>query len=77
MSEPEITYELSLFKQKIERNKDKEYMSRLHARASYTCKVLTKQLVESQSPICMILAKQDTVNKENIKLLMYRCEKTI
>ena len=42
MSEPEITYELSVFKQKMPKNKDKSVMAELHARATYTCKVMTK-----------------------------------
>ena len=75
MSEPEIIYNLGLFKQKMAKNKDKGLLKQLHRRAIYTAKVLTKQTVESQTPICMTLSKHDTVNKENIKLLMYRIQK--
>jgi len=38
----------------------------------YTAKVLTKQIVEGQTPICYTLTKHETVNKNNITLLMYR-----
>ena len=74
MSEPEITYHLSLSKQKMQKNKDKSQMYELHSRANYTAKVLTKNTVESQQPILNTLSKYESVNKDNIKLLMYRCQ---
>ena len=73
-SEPEVTYEISLFKQKMVKNKDVNKMQALHGRATHSIKVLTKQTVESQQPICNTLSKHESVNKENIKLLLYRLQ---
>ncbi len=42
LTEPEIVYQLSLLKQKLNQNKDIEAMTRLHGRINYTAKVLTK-----------------------------------
>ena len=42
MSEPEITYHLGLFKQKMQKNKDLHLMQELHAKACQTIKILTK-----------------------------------
>lgn len=47
MSETEIAYQLSLFNQKIEKNKDANMMSKLHERATLTAKNMTLRLVES------------------------------
>ena len=38
----------------------------------HSIKVMTKQTVESHQPICNVLAKHENVDKENIKLLLYR-----
>ena len=66
---------LSLLKQKVQQNKDKNYKKQLHQRACYTAKVLTKQVVEAHQPISNILSKLESVTKENIMLLLYRLQK--
>lgn len=52
-------------------------MRELHKRAIYTAKQFVKQTVESSQPINSILAKNESINKENIKLLMYRLTKML
>ena len=42
LTEPEIVYQLSLLKQKLNKNKDIDAMTLLHSRINYTAKVLTK-----------------------------------
>ena len=75
MTEPEITYQLSLFKQKMSKNKDSAMLHKLHKRVCHSIKVLTQQTVESFQPICNVLIKNETVTKENITLLLYRLQK--
>jgi len=75
LSEPEVTYQIDLFKQKMQKNKNRLFMRSLHERAMYTVKVLTVQTVESHQPIMHTLSKYDTVNKENVRLLLYRCQR--
>ena len=48
MSEPDLAYELGLFKQKMNKNKDLKNMKDLHKRATYTAKYMTYKSVESQ-----------------------------
>ena len=50
-------------------------MKDLHERACFTAKSLTLKLVESSQPICFILSKHESVNKENVTLLLYRLQK--
>ena len=37
--------------------------------------MLTMEMVEGQAPICYLVSKHDSINKENVKNLLYRCEK--
>ena len=66
MTEPEIVYNISLFKKKMQRTKDKKFLAELHKRALHTAKVLTKQAVESQTPVCLTLSKHENITKENV-----------
>ena len=50
-------------------------MSHIHERAYITCKLLTRKLAESAAPVLVVVNKLKEVNKENIKLLLTRCEK--
>ena len=52
-------------------------MKQLYKRAIYTAKQNVLGTVESSQPINSILAKHSTINKENIKLLMYRLSKML
>ena len=42
MTEPDLAYELGLFKQKMVKNKDHRNMKDLHRRACLTARYLTK-----------------------------------
>lgn len=66
---------LELYKKKIEKNKDPVIMKQVHKKAVYTAKMLTMEMIEGQAPICYIVSKYDNISKENIKNLLYRCEK--
>ena len=33
------------------------------------------EMIEGQAPICYLVSKHDNISKENIKNLLYRCEK--
>ena len=75
LDEPEVVYMAGLYKKKIEKNKDPAVMKSLHKKAVYTAKVLTMEMIEGQAPICYLVMKHDSITKENIKNLLYRCEK--
>ena len=72
VAEAEIGYQLSLFNQKMAKNKDMGFIRNLHERLIHSAKSLTVKLVESSQPICSILGKHDSVNKENVILLLTR-----
>ena len=75
IDETEVTYLMSLYKQKIEKNKNPEVMKSVHKKAVHTAKMLTCEMVEGQAPICYLVAKHDNVSKDNVKNLLHRCEK--
>ena len=75
LSEPEIGYQLSLFKEKIQKMKDMKLIKLLHERSIFSAKSLTMRLVESSQPICNLLSKHDAVEKENVILLLTRLQK--
>ena len=59
----------------MQKNKDAKILKELHRRACHTAKVITVAAVESGQPICNILSKHESVNKENVLLLLYRLQK--
>ena len=59
----------------MQKNKDQRVIKHLHERAVFTAKTLTAQTVEGHQPITFTLSKHGTVNKENVKLLLYRIQK--
>ena len=76
LSELEVQNMLSLYKKGHNQNlKDQDAMQKIHARAFITVKKLTRSLAESATPIMVVLQKLKEVNKENIKLLLFRCNK--
>lgn len=72
LSEPELAYIISLLNRKWWIGEEKENIRLLHERANFTAKSLTMKLVESFQPICYILGKHDSVDMENVTLLLYR-----
>ena len=66
---------LDLYKKKVEKFKTTAIMTSIHKNAMYTAKILTTEMIEGQAPICYLVSKYDSINKENIKNLLYRCEK--
>lgn len=75
ITEPEVPYLLSLLKQKMERMEDKEVLAEMHKRAVLTIKAITVDLVENMTPVMHSLGKVESVNRENVTILLYRCEK--
>ena len=66
---------MTLYKNKIEKNKNPAVMKSVHQKAVFTAKMLTKEMVEGQAPICYLVSKHDSITKDNVKNLLYRCEK--
>lgn len=72
LTEPDLAYELLLYKNQKEKHKDHKNMKDLHKKACLTAKYLTKQLVESNQPIHFLLSRHESINSENVRLLMTR-----
>ena len=75
LSESEISYQIQLFKGNRANKEDMSHLKLLHARCTFTAKSMTKKTVESSQPITNILGKHESVNDENVILLLYRLHK--
>ena len=73
LTENDLAYELLLYKNQKEKHKDHKNMKELHTKSCLTAKYLTKQLVESNQPIQFLLSRHESINSENVRLVMTRC----
>jgi len=58
LGEQEVIYLSDIYKKKIEKWREQKVLDETYQQAAYTAKFLTKDMIEGQTPICFIIARQ-------------------
>ena len=67
---------IGIYKDKIAKYRSHQALEMSYSQAAFTAKMLTKEMIESNTPICSIITKQleGRMTAETVLLMLYRCK---
>ena len=75
LTEAEITYLIEIYKKKNQKWCERAVLREVRKEAMYTAKMICKETVEGQNPLCHVLEKFCSEGLNGVRMLLYRCLK--